>query len=237
MIVIPTLDLRDRKCVQHAGGSADRAEIRHADPVAVARNWAQLGFSWLHVVDLDAAIRRGSNVNVVREILREVDIELQVGGGVCSEERIDALLDEGASRVVLGTRALEDSWWLEEMTGKHPDELVVACEVRDRRVVTREWARSTPRLVLDAVDELNRHSIAGLLVTAAQQSGRLEGSDLPMLEDLTRACDAPVFAGGDISTMDHLRSLVDRGVSACVVGMALYDGLLDARLIAEEFGA
>ena len=237
MLVIPALDIREGRCVQLVGGRRDREAARLEDPIAVARNWADLGFRWLQVVDLDAAVGRGSNAEVIREILREVEIDVQVGGGVRSEERIEALLAEGATRVIVGTRAHEDSWWLESVTSAYPSEIVVACDVRDRKVVTHGWTKTTSRLILDAVDELNRLNLAGLLVTAINMEGRMEGTDLPLMEDVAEASDAPVLASGGVGAMSDLRALADRGAFGCVVGMALYTGTLDARVVVEEFGA
>ena len=236
MLVIPAVDLRDGRCVQLVGGRYDREAVRLEDPVAVARGWAELGFPWLHVVDLDAALGRGSNAGVIAEILREVDIDVQVGGGVRTDERFEALLAEGAARIVLGTRAFEDSWWLESVAAKYPEALVVACDVRDRHIVTHGWTRTTPQLVLDAVDDLNRVGVAGLLVTAVHAEGQMKGTDLTLMEDVAEASTAPVFASGGVGTVGDLRALQDRGVAGCVVGMALYTGALDARLVAEEFG-
>ena len=108
MLVIPAVQLREGRSAL-LGGSDGREEVRLEDPVAVARSWAELGFPWLHEAELDATLGRGSNANLIREILREVDIDVQVGGGVRNEERIEEQLDEGASRVLIGTCALEDS--------------------------------------------------------------------------------------------------------------------------------
>lgn len=236
MIAIPVVDLREGACVQLIGGAFDAERVRLEDPVAVARNFVHQGFARLHVVDLDAALGRGSNEHVVREILREVDVEVQVGGGVRTEERIERLLADGAARVVIGTRAFEDWWWLEEMTGKFADTIIVAADVYARRVVTRGWTHVTARSVLDAVDDLNALDVAGILVTAIHRGGTMQGADLPLMEDVAAQSESPVYAGGGIGTIGDLRDLADRGVAACVIGMALYTGAVDPRLVVEEFG-
>ena len=235
MIVIPSVDLTEGACVQLVGGELEAQRVRLEDPVAVARNWVTLGFSRLHLVDLDAALGRGSNADVIAEILREVAAVIQVGGGVRSAERIEALLAAGADRVIVGTRALEDPWWFEEMTSRYPQQLIVACDVRDRRVVTRGWTHTTTRSVLDVIEDLDRLPLDGFLVTAVHKEGRMEGTDLPLMEDVADASDSRVLAGGGIGTLSDLHALADRGVSGCVAGMALYTGALDARAIAEEF--
>jgi phosphoribosylformimino-5-aminoimidazole carboxamide ribotide isomerase len=188
-------------------------------------------------VDLDAATGRGENRALVRDLLSLGEFEVQVGGGVRSAERIEELLESGALRVVLGTRALEEPDWLAEMTSLFPGELIVAADVRDRRIVTRGWARTLPRHVLDTVSELDDLPLAGVMVTAVHKEGRLAGPDLTLMEDIVEATHLPVLASGGIAAPGDLRALEHRGVSGAIVGMALYTGALEPRAIAQEFEA
>lgn len=235
MIAVPAVDLRDGACVQLVGGEYADERVRLADPVAVARSWAEHGFEQLHVVDLDAATGRGSNADVVRAILDLDLLDVQVGGGVREERDIERLLDDGASRVVVGTRALEEMSWLEEMAAAFPGQLMVAADVRERRIVTRGWSRTLPLTILDAVEQMNDLALAGLLVTAVHLEGQMQGTDLPLMEDVAELSRIPVYASGGISTVHDLRALDNRGVYAAVIGMALYTGALDSRGVAEEF--
>jgi phosphoribosylformimino-5-aminoimidazole carboxamide ribotide isomerase len=235
MIVIPAVDLRAGKCVQLVGGSYDQESLRLDNPSEVARGWTQLGFERLHLVDLDAATGRGSNAELIREILRDVEAGFQVGGGVREADDIERLLREGADRVVIGTRALTEPWWLEEMAGAFPGQLIVAADVRGRNVVTLGWSRTRARDVLSYVEELNDLPLAGVLVTAVHLEGQMQGTDLFLMEDVVESSAHPVTASGGISTPADLRDLAERGVSAAVIGMALYTGAFDARSIAEEY--
>ncbi|HEX5438964.1 MAG TPA: 1-(5-phosphoribosyl)-5-[(5-phosphoribosylamino)methylideneamino] imidazole-4-carboxamide isomerase [Gemmatimonadaceae bacterium] len=235
MIAIPAVDLRDHACVQLAGGSYDHERLHFADPLGVARGWAQLGFRRLHLVDLDAATGHGSNAELVREILTYGEADVQAGGGVRSGDDIEWLLSEGAEQVMVGTRALEEPLWLEEMASLFPSQLIVACDVRDRRVVTRGWNRTLPRFALDVIEELNALPLAGVLVTAVHRDGQLSGTDLPLMEDAAESSEHPVLASGGVSTMNDLRALEERGVSGVIIGMALYTGALDVAAVAEEF--
>lgn len=237
MIAIPAVDLRGGACVQLVGGSYDEEKVRLDDPVEVARSWSRHGFRQLHVVDLDAATGRGSNARIVHDILatHDLDMAVQVGGGVRSPAAIERLLDDGATRIVIGTRALEEPEWLAEQANAHPGTLVVAADVRERRVVTRGWARTLPRDVLDVIEELNDLPLAGALVTAVHREGQLQGTDLFLMEDVADAADFPIYASGGVTTMHDLRSLADRGIAGAVIGMALYTGALDPRAVAEEF--
>jgi phosphoribosylformimino-5-aminoimidazole carboxamide ribotide isomerase len=173
----------------------------------------------------------------VNEILREVEASFQVGGGVRESDDVERLLGEGASQVVIGTRPLTDSWWLKEVTETFPGRLVVAADVRGRTVVTHGWSRTGGRDVLSFIDELNDLPLASVLVTAVHLEGQMQGADLFLMEDVVESSDHPVIASGGIASFNDLRNLAERGVSAAVVGMALYTGALDARAVAEEFSS
>ncbi|GLC24465.1 1-(5-phosphoribosyl)-5-[(5-phosphoribosylamino)methylideneamino]imidazole-4-carboxamide isomerase [Roseisolibacter agri] len=236
MIVIPAVDLRDGACVQLVGGEYADERVRLEDPLAVAREWARLGFRRLHVVDLDAATGRGSNAATVAEIVRHGGFDVvQVGGGVRDESDIERLLDAGASAVVVGTRGLEDPDWLREMAERYPHEIILAADVRERRITTRGWTQTLPRIVTDVVEELADLPLAAVMVTAVHKEGQMQGTDLPLMEDVVDASHVPVFASGGVSSANDLRALQDRGVAGAIVGMALYTGALDPRAVIEEF--
>jgi phosphoribosylformimino-5-aminoimidazole carboxamide ribotide isomerase len=238
VIVIPAVDVREGKCVQLVGGEYDQESVRLDDPPAVARDWIRMGFSRLHVVDLDAATGRGDNVEVVRDIVRDAGpVPVQVGGGVRDESRIELLLDEGATWVVVGTRAVEDRDWLAEMAHRFPARLLVAADVRERQVVTRGWTRTLDLDVVHFVEELGALPLAGVLVTAVHREGQLQGTDLPLMEHVAEASPWPVLASGGVATLDDLRALEHRGIAGAVLGMALYTNAIEPNRLLEEFGA
>jgi phosphoribosylformimino-5-aminoimidazole carboxamide ribotide isomerase len=236
MIAIPAIDLREGACVQLVGGSYAEERVRLADPLAVAREWARCGFARLHVVDLDAATGRGSNAAFIRRMLAEASADVQVGGGLRTNGQVEQMLDDGARCVVVGTRAIEDLDWLAELTSDAPGQIILAADVRERRVVTQGWRRTLPRNVLDLVEEVAGLPLGGLLVTAVHKEGQLGGTDLPLMEDVVEiATDLPVLAAGGVGGPHDLYALADRGISAVVIGMALYTGALDPTFVAREF--
>jgi phosphoribosylformimino-5-aminoimidazole carboxamide ribotide isomerase len=237
MIAIPAVDLREGACVQLVGGSYANEAVRLDNPVEVARGWMRDGFQRIHVVDLDAATGRGDNAAIVRDILGDVPASIQVGGGIRSGDTIERLLQEGASWIVLGTRALEEPEWLAGTASSFPGQLIVAADVRERQLVTRGWARTLSRSVLDVIEQLNDIPLGGVLVTAVHREGQLAGTDRFLMEDVAEMSEHPVIASGGISTVGDLRELAERGSAAAVVGMALYTGALDARSVAEEFAS
>lgn len=235
MIAIPSLDLRDGACVQLAVGSYDQEVIRIPDVIGVEMAWRQYGFRHLHIIDLDGITGRGSNAELIRTILSRTEAETQVGGGVKSREAIQHLLSDGAQRVVIGSRALEEPEWLAEMSALFPGSIIVAADVRDRKVLAQGWTRARPMLVLDLLDELNPLPLAGLIVTVSQYEDIESGSHLSLIEDVAEAADFPVLAAGPVASINDLRAIADRGAAATIIGMALYAGSMDPRIVAEEF--
>ena len=235
MIAIPAIDLRDGACVQLVGGAYDAERVRLPDPLAVLERWRALGFTSFHVVDLDAATGRGTNAGIITQLVSQPGLTFTVGGGVRDEERIEALLAQGAARVVVGTRAIEDAAWLEDVADRFPNKLVVAADVKGREVVTRGWAAGSARDIADVLAQLAPLPIAGLLVTAVHKEGQMEGADFSLMEEVVRRSKHRIYASGGVTTLADLRALARIEVYGAVVGMALYTGRLDASAVAQEF--
>jgi len=232
MLAIPRIEVRAGVCVQPAGETGAGTAL--GDPFAVARTWAMHGFRRIHLTDGDAIAGTGSNSTLIDEIIRDGAIDVQVCDAASSSDRIEQVVAGGAIRVVVGPRGLEEPDWLSGAAELYPGLLIVATDVRERRVVTRGWVHSMPVDVLDLVGELNCLPLGGLLVSPGADVGR--GFDLSLLEDIAEASEFPLIADGGISTMNDLRALEHRGVSAVLLGGALYSGELDARHVAMEFG-
>lgn len=237
MLAIPAIDLRDRHCVQLVGGDYNAESVRLDDPVAVARRWAAAGFARLHVVDLDAATGRGDNRDIVRELLRDVTLPIQVGGGVRADDAVSTLFDDGADQVIVGTRGIEDPAWLVEQAALFPGRIVLAADVRDKQIVSKGWSTRTRLRLADLLSELDGVPLAGLLVTAVHKEGKMRGTDLPLIEEAVRLSAWPVIASGGVGSMQDLRNLEDRDVAAVVLGMALYTGAIDPSVVSEEFSS
>lgn len=235
MRVFPAIDLRGGACVQWVGGVPEAEKIRLPDPVEVATRWKAAGFKALHLVDLDAALGTGSNAGVIATILKDSGLEAEVGGGVREAESIQRLLDLGAQRVIIGTRALEDPRWLEEMAFRFPGKLMLGADARGRQVVTRGWTRTLTQDVGALVAGVDPLPLAGILVTAVHVEGREGGTDLALMSELVETSGHPIIASGGIASMDELRQLSAAGVAGAVLGMSLYTGRIDAAAAAREF--
>lgn len=236
MHVIPAVDLLDGACVQLEGGDVTKEKIRLDQPVAEAARWHWMGAEWLHVVDLDRALERGSNLRTVQLIIEGVPIKVQVGGGIRQFDDIDAMLNAGAARVVVGTRAVKDATFLREAVTRYGKRLVVAVDAKGDHIVVRGWQEDSGRSLLEFAREAADLGVGGLLYTDVGKEGRLGGPNVEMVAQLADAVDVPVVASGGITTMTDLERLAEAGAWGAVVGMAAYTGRLDMKAAIERFG-
>lgn len=224
MIVYAAIDLQQGDVVQLEGGRADAVRVNWPDPVAVAQKWVGLGYRALHIVDLDAARGTGSNLHLVEAIIAKVQVPVQVGGGVRDDVTIERLLEVGATRVIVGTRAIEDSNWRRRAADRFPGKLVLAADVRNQIVVTRAWTQQTGLHWGAVVSEVATEPLAAVMVTDVGREGGMGGVDLPLFEAICAATEHPVVAAGGIASDNDLISLSRVGAAGAVLGMALYTG-------------
>lgn len=237
MKVLPAIDLREGACVQLVGGRYEDERVRLSDPVKVSEQWAAHGLREQHIVDLDAATGRGSNAKIIETIVRQEGLVVQVGGGVREEDAVARLIDLGVARVVVGTRAVLDASWLEQVSARWPSRIVLAADVRNREVLARGWTTDAG-FTLDALlTRVSALPLAGVLVTAVHVEGTLGGVDVPLFEDAVRALRVPLYASGGIGGIEDIRILDRAGAAGVIVGMALYTGKLDPSALNEEFSA
>jgi len=220
----------------HEAGDRGSCRASIGQPLSVARSWAAAGFHRIHVVDRDAITGQGSNELLVDEIVRDGTIEVQINDAAESADQIENLVSAGATRIVLGPRSLEEPEWLASAADLYPGLLIVAADIRERRVMTRGWLRTLPSAILDVVADLNGVPLGGLLVSTSCANGHRSGADLALIEDIADASDIPVLVEGGIHAVSDLRALEHRGVSAVLLGEPLYRGELDVRSVASEFG-
>ena len=239
MLAIPVIEISDGHAT-HLSGDGDGAErVDIGDPRDVARRWIGYGFQRLHIVDLDRAMGRPANDSAMRDLLWDGAVPVQAGGGVGTTATVNSLLEDGAEWVVVGSRAVEEPDWLSEIVDANAGAVIIALDVRHRRVIAqrrRGVAYELPRDVLDFIDDLARTNLllGGLLITSAADHGHAPKVDYPLFEDIAQASSWPVLVAG-VTTMGGLRTLEDRGIAGAILGMALYTGALDTRAVAEEF--
>lgn len=250
MIVAPAVDLKGGRCVQLVGGKPEEERISLPDPASVARRWRETGFTCLHVVDLDAALGSGENDATVREVVEAVSapnggtstnrdgpsMQVQVGGGVRSTARARALLEGGADRVIVGTRAIDDRAWLSALTEQWPRRVVVALDTRNGKILRKGWTDATELGIDEFLPGLAELPLAGVLSTDVGREGQLGGIDRDGCRRVIELSPHPTWISGGITTIDELAFLEDSGAAGAVLGMAIYTDALDSAELAERWG-
>jgi len=227
VILYPAIDIRGGQAVRLLQGDYAQETTYDADPVDAAKRWAAEGAEFLHVVDLDGAkAGEPKNLDAIKRIGAAVDCPIQVGGGLRNEDAVQAILDAGAERAVIGTAALRDPDFLDAMLAAHGDRIVVSVDARDGRVALEGWTEAGEEGVVDAVAALSEKGVARFLCTAIEVDGTMEGPDIAQLAEIAAATDAQVIASGGVGDLSHLKSLATStpaNIEGAIVGRALYE--------------
>jgi phosphoribosyl isomerase A len=223
--LLPAVDIADGQAVQLVQGVAG-SEKRFGDPVEAALRWQTAGAEWIHLVDLDAAFGRGHNRDLQARIVGELDIQVEMSGGIRDDESLEAAMATGCRRVNIGTAALEQPEWCAAAITKHGDRVAVGLDVRGRTLAARGWTREGGDLY-DVLARLDSEGCARYVVTDVNKDGMLQGPNLDLLRDVCAATDRPVVASGGITELADLEALAglrEEGVEGAIVGTALYEG-------------
>ncbi len=231
MILLPAIDLKDGVCVRLVQGDMARATVFADDPAAQARAFAGMGFSWLHVVDLDGAFAgRSVNGAAVDAILEAVDIPVQLGGGIRDMAAMEGWLARGVRRVVLGTAAVRTPELVREACRAFPGRIAVGLDARDGRVAVEGWAETTPLEATDLAHRFEDAGAAAIIHTDITRDGALQGVNAAATAALARGLSTPVIASGGVAShadLVALKACEADGISGVICGRALYDGRID----------
>jgi 1-(5-phosphoribosyl)-5-[(5-phosphoribosylamino)methylideneamino] imidazole-4-carboxamide isomerase/N-(5'phosphoribosyl)anthranilate isomerase len=225
LILLPAVDVAGGQAVRLVQGAAG-TETSYGDPLAAALSWQRGGAQWIHLVDLDAAFGRGSNAGLLAALVRAVEVNVELSGGIRDDASLTAALATGCARVNIGTAALEDPVWCAKAIAEHGDRVAVGLDVRGRTLAARGWTRDGGDLY-EVLDRLDREGCARYVVTDVRRDGTLTGPNLDLLREVCARTAAPVVASGGVSTVADLRAiagLVPLGVEGAIVGKALYSG-------------
>ncbi|MEZ5115622.1 MAG: bifunctional 1-(5-phosphoribosyl)-5-((5-phosphoribosylamino)methylideneamino)imidazole-4-carboxamide isomerase/phosphoribosylanthranilate isomerase PriA [Candidatus Nanopelagicales bacterium] len=221
--LLPAVDVADGKAVRLVQGEAG-SETSYGDPVQAALTWQEQGASWIHLVDLDAAFGRGSNRDLLAEVIGRVDVAVELSGGIRDDESLAVALATGCARVNLGTAALEDPQWCARAIAEHGDRIAVGLDVRGHRLAARGWTEESGEL-FETLARLDRDGCARYVVTDVSRDGTLQGPNLHLLREVCDATDRPVVASGGVGSLEDLHSLAALtgiGVEGAIIGKALY---------------
>ncbi|PLX98008.1 MAG: 1-(5-phosphoribosyl)-5-((5-phosphoribosylamino)methylideneamino)imidazole-4-carboxamide isomerase [Desulfuromonas sp.] len=231
MIVIPAIDLKEGKCVRLEQGLMEKDTVYSDDPAAQALHWQQQGAELLHIVDLDGAFAGvPRNREAIQAIVAALDIPAQLGGGIRDLETIEAYLNLGLSRVILGTVAKENPQLVAEACRRFKDQIVVGIDAKDGKVAVRGWAEVTEMPVIDLAREFENVGVAAIIYTDISRDGMMQGPNLEATRELAEAVSIPIIASGGVSRMqdiENLLSIEDAGVAGVITGKAIYSGSLD----------
>lgn len=228
--IYPAVDIKGGRCVRLYQGDLARETVFSERPWEVALAWQQRGASFLHVVDLDgAAAGHPVNLRAVKEILSRVTIPVQFGGGVRSRGHVEQMLDLGVERVILGTRALVEPAFSEEMLTAFAERIIVSVDTRGGEVATSAWREKVARTLEEVVEHLARHGAKRIIHTDVTRDGTLMGYDTRVLEPVLDFGIGVIAAGGvsNLTDVERIKALTARGVEGAVIGRAIYTGDLD----------
>ena len=231
MFTIPAVDIKDGKCVRLVQGKMDQEIVYSDDPAEMAKKWEDLGAGLLHVVDLNGAIK-GKTVNKksVENILKNISIPIEVGGGIRDVETVDEFIDMGVHRIILGTVAKEKPGFVKEICEKYPGRIAVGIDAKDGFVAVRGWVEKTEQKVSDLAKKFEGYGVSAIIFTDIMRDGTLTGPNLERTRELAESINIPVIASGGVSELKDIENtlaLKKSGVVGVIVGRALYDGRLD----------
>ena len=223
--LLPAIDVKSGKAVRLVQGEL-AAESQYGDPREVALEFLEAGAEWIHLVDLDAAFGIGSNASLLEEVIKSVDLRVELSGGIRDDESLRRALATGCERVNLGTAALENPEWTSRVISEFGDRIAVGLDVRGHTLAARGWTKEGGDLY-ETLERLDRDGCSRYIVTDVAKDGTLTGPNLELLKEVCSATKRPIVASGGVSTLADLaaiKSLTSIGVEGAIVGKALYAG-------------
>jgi phosphoribosylanthranilate isomerase len=225
LVLLPAVDVADGQAVRLVQGEAG-SETSYGDPLSAALDWQAGGAEWVHLVDLDAAFGRGSNAELLADVVARLDVQVELSGGIRDDASLERALATGARRVNIGTAALENPEWTAAVIERYGDQVAVGLDVRGTTLAARGWTQEGGDL-WEVLARLDEAGCSRYVVTDVTKDGTLQGPNVDLLREVASRTPAKVVASGGIATLDDLRALrglVPDGVEGAVVGKALYSG-------------
>lgn len=234
MQIWPAIDLLDGKAVRLTQGQYQNVKVYFDNPKEILTYFEAAGAKRLHLVDL-AGARDGSmsHFETIRQLVEGSQLQIEVGGGIRTEERIQRYLETGVSRVILGTAAAEDFSFLQKMVDRYQQQIVVGVDAKESRVALRGWKEVTALSAAAFCKELEKLGVCAVIYTDIAKDGGLCGTNLPLYKQLKEELTIPIIASGGITYLEEIEKLKDIGIAGAIVGKALYEGMLDLKKVLE----
>lgn len=232
MILYPAIDLKDGACVRLKRGEMDQATVFNDDPAAQAREFANAGFQWLHCVDLNGAFEgKSANSDAIKKIRGAIDLPIQLGGGIRDRAGIDAWLEAGITRVILGTAALKNPALVKEAARAHPGRIAVGIDAKDGKVAVEGWAKTSELTAAELAQRFEDAGVAAIIFTDIARDGMLQGVNVAATAALAASTAIPVIASGGVAGIEDIEALTaEPKISGVVIGRALYDGRIQPKV-------
>ena len=230
MIILPAIDLYEKKTVRLYKGDYANMTVYSDDPLSVAKDFEAAGAEWIHTVDLEGA-RDGTtpNLDVVAAIAKETSLKVEIGGGIRNIETVERYLAAGVSRVIIGTAAVTDEDFLIRATKLYGEKIVVGADVRDGRVAIKGWLCDSGIELSDFLMRMQSHGISTVICTDISKDGAMKGTNLGLYARLAREFDMNVVASGGVSTIEDVKALREMKLYGAIIGKAYYTGAIDLR--------
>ena len=226
MRIWPAIDLKDGKCVRLSQGDVKRETVYGSSPADMALRWTAEGATGLHVIDLDGAMGRPANLKAIAAIADEVDVDLQVGGGIRDEKTIEDFLAMGIKRLIIATKSVTDPQWVEKMANRYSGHLVISIDTRGGKIAYDGWQKSEDTAAVELARRVSDLPLGGLIYTNIDRAGMMSGPELQTLADIIEISEVPVTASGGIKSLDDLLQLRNTNIDGYIIGKALYAGHL-----------
>lgn len=226
MRIIPAVDVMDHQVVQLVGGKPGSQQIVIPDPMKVASSWIEKGADYLHLVDLDAAFGKPNNLEVFKRITKELGVPTEIGGGIRDRETIDDLVSAGVDRIIVGTKAVKEPEWLEEMADLYPGKIVLSMDTKAGKIAIKGWQESAGMSIEDMFDRIRDLPLAAVLNTNVDVEGQRKGIDEKQARDFIGRCPCKVIASGGVTSQEDARILSSAGAESAVVGLAVYTDVI-----------
>lgn len=230
MRIYPAIDIKDGNCVRLFQGKFSDVTVYGDNPAEMAKKWESLGGEFIHVVDLDGALKgHGVNAEIIKQICKTVNVPVQTGGGIRTMEDIKAKLDCGINRVIIGTKAVQDAEFVKRAVDTYKEKIVIGIDAHDGYVAISGWEEVSEFKAVDFAKKMTEIGVQTIVYTDIATDGTGKGSNVLAMSEMAKAVDADIIASGGIGNIDHIKALKPTGVEGVIVGKALYTESVDLR--------
>ena len=230
MRIYPAIDIKDGQCVRLLQGRFSDVTVYGNDPAQTAKKWANEGGEFIHVVDLDGALKgRGINSGAIKKICESVSVPVQTGGGIRTMEDIEEKFNCGINRIIIGTKAVSDSEFVKCAVDKYGERIVIGIDAKDGMVAVEGWEKTSDFTAVDFAKKMTSIGVKTIVYTDIATDGTLNGPNISAMTEMVKSVNADIIASGGVGSIEHISALIPTGVEGVIIGRALYTGAVDLR--------